>query len=262
MVLLDAFSFGGGVQSTAALVAAAEGFLDCKTFIFANTGNDSESPATLAYFANVHKPYAEKHGIELLEVRYTMRNGYQRTLLEAITREDRSIYIPVRLKTGAFGNRKCTARWKIEVIAKELKRRGATARRPATLGIGISYDEWHRAKPSRIAHVQNAHPLLTVTRSDCEAIVASAGLPPVPKSSCWFCPFKRNKEWQEMRLTDAGMFEKACLLEDRLNEKREAIGRDAVFLSGWKVPLREIPAPTVAPLGEELEDECTGHCTT
>ena len=46
------FSYGGGVQSTAALVLAAQGIIDYPTFLFCNVGNDSEDPKTLDY---VHK---------------------------------------------------------------------------------------------------------------------------------------------------------------------------------------------------------------
>lgn len=44
MSQLRVFSFGGGVQSTAALVLAAQGEIDFTAFIFANVGADSEHP--------------------------------------------------------------------------------------------------------------------------------------------------------------------------------------------------------------------------
>src|SRR5947209_1941983 len=47
--MLKVFSFGGGVQSTAALVLAARGEIDYQTFLFANVGGDSENPETLRY---------------------------------------------------------------------------------------------------------------------------------------------------------------------------------------------------------------------
>lgn len=40
---LTVFSFGGGVQSTAALVLAAQGELDCSTFLFANGGGNGRA---------------------------------------------------------------------------------------------------------------------------------------------------------------------------------------------------------------------------
>lgn len=46
---IKVFSFGGGQQSVAALVLAAQGRIDYRTFLFANVGDDSERKGTLAY---------------------------------------------------------------------------------------------------------------------------------------------------------------------------------------------------------------------
>ncbi len=51
-------SYGGGVQSTALMVLAARGRIDFRTFVFANVGDDSEHPATLAYIAGHAAPFA------------------------------------------------------------------------------------------------------------------------------------------------------------------------------------------------------------
>src|SRR5438477_12099715 len=57
------FSYGGGVQSTAALVLAAQRKIDYPTFLFCNVGDDSEHPASLDYVHEYAIPYAQKHGI-------------------------------------------------------------------------------------------------------------------------------------------------------------------------------------------------------
>ena len=64
--MLKVFSYGGGVQSTAALVLAAEGTIDYRTFVFCNVGEDSENPATLAYVHEYAQPYAAAHGLNFL----------------------------------------------------------------------------------------------------------------------------------------------------------------------------------------------------
>ena len=46
---LRTVSYGGGVQSTALLVLAAQRQIDYSIFLFANVGDDSENPATLRY---------------------------------------------------------------------------------------------------------------------------------------------------------------------------------------------------------------------
>lgn len=186
-----AFSFGGGWQSTAALVLAAQGRVDFRTFIMANVGDDSENPATVRYVEEYAKPFAADHGIELVVLERIKRDGSTETLYGRLTREgSRSLPIPVRMSNGAPGTRSCTADFKIKVIGKELKRRGASKHDPATVGIGISVDEIHRANSRRCEpHERIVYPLLDlgIRRTDCPRIIASAGLPMPEKSSCWFC---------------------------------------------------------------------------
>ena len=68
--MLEVFAYGGGVQSNAALVLAATGRLDVRTFLFCfcNVGDNSEDPATLEYVERVARPYAAANGIELIEL--------------------------------------------------------------------------------------------------------------------------------------------------------------------------------------------------
>jgi len=65
MAGLRVVSYGGGVQSLALLVLAAQRRIGFPVFPFANTGDDSEDPATLDYVRTVAMPYAAEHGIEL-----------------------------------------------------------------------------------------------------------------------------------------------------------------------------------------------------
>ncbi|MFJ6212175.1 phosphoadenosine phosphosulfate reductase [Streptomyces sp. NPDC092296] len=262
---LRSFSFGGGVQSTAALVLAATGRIDFRLFLFANVGFDSENPATLEYIERYARPYAEAHGIELVELdRVMVRSGERRTLLGELTREgSKSLKIPVRMSNGAPGTRSCTADYKIQVIARELKRRGATDQAPATVGIGISVDEIHRANRRRCEpHERIAYPLLDlgIRRTDCTRIIRDAGLPVPPKSSCWFCPFKRAESWHEMRRSEPELFEKSCQLEELLNRRRDQLGKDHVFLTRFAKPLREAIPDGVDTLFDLEDDGGEGLC--
>jgi len=93
---MKVFSFGGGVQSTAALILAAQGCIDYKVFLFANVGDDSENPDTLAYIRGMSEPYAARNGIELHEI--ARKTNSRETLYQKTLRETRSIKIPVRMK--------------------------------------------------------------------------------------------------------------------------------------------------------------------
>ena len=269
---IRAISFGGGQQSMALLVLAARGEIDFPLFLFANVGDDSEHPGTLRYFTEYAQPFAEDHGIELIELHRIGQRGDRagevRTLYGDLTREDsRSIGIPVHLNGGGPGNRQCTARYKIEVVARELARRGATEEDPATVGMGISLDEIHRANSrSPVPHERVVYPLLDrgLRRTDCQRIIREAGLPIPPKSSCWFCPFHRPSEWQDMRRTEPVLFAKACDLEAQLVERRQALGKDPAYLTGLGKPLAEaIPdGVDVLPL-DDGDGSCdSGWCMT
>ncbi|MBM9505047.1 phosphoadenosine phosphosulfate reductase [Actinacidiphila acididurans] len=263
---LKSFSFGGGWQSMAALVLAARGELDYRTFVMANVGDDSENPATLTYLNRYAIPYAQAHGLELVVVdRVMKRTKETRTLLQDLTRPGgMSVKIPVRMSNGAPGTRSCTAQFKIKVVGDELRRRGATADHPATVGIGITLDEIARANPSKHEPYERLeYPLLErgIRRADCPRIIRTAGLPIPPKSSCWFCPLRRAESWQEMRRAEPELFERACALEDELNRRRDAHGKkDHVYLTRYGKPLRQAIAEGVDALFdlEDLDDVDNG----
>lgn len=273
MTTIRSFSFGGGQQSMACLILAAEHRIDFPIFLFANVGDDSEQPETLRYVEEYAKPYAASHGIELREIRRIgragARKGETRTLLADLERpESKSIPIPVRMGGAGPGTRQCTDRYKIAVIARELAALGATEDNPATVGIGISLDEIHRANNrTRIPHERVTYPLLDLglRRTDCQRIIRAAGLPVPPKSACWFCPMKRPSEWHQLRRNQPELFDQACALEAQLVERRRRLGKDPAYLTGLGRPLREaIPdGVDLLPLADDGDGACdSGWCMT
>lgn len=265
MTTLRTFSYGGGVQSTAALVLAAQGKIDFPIFVFSNVGDDSEHPTTLEYVNAIAKPYAAANGIELVELRYTQRNGKQPTLYQVIIGDNRSIDIPMRVSNGAPGNRSCTEDFKIKVIDRWLKVNGATKDMPAVIGLGISLDEFSRMRTddSRYPFKRKEYPLIDMrlTRQDCINIIGRAGLPVPPKSSCWFCPFHRLTEWRRMKEHEPHLFAAAINLEKRVNEKRASFGKDPLFLTDKLIPLDRAVQHTQHELDFDLACE-SGFCMT
>lgn len=266
--MLNVVSYGGGVQSTALLVLAAEREIDFPVFVFANTGDDSENPDTLAYIRQTARPYAEQHGVELHTIKREWRDGRDWSLLDLLMNEaSRSIEIPVRMSNGSPGNRSCTIDFKIRVIAAWLKSHGATPDQPAHMALGISLDELQRARSSSGNPLYDVcYPLIDrrLDRSACVALIAGAGLPVPPKSSCWFCPFHPLTVWREMRDTRPDLFAKSVALEARLNERRAKIGKDEVWLTRKLVPLDRAIGDGVQPslFGDE-DDNCeSGFCLT
>lgn len=199
---LRIFNYGGGVQSTAALVLAARGRIDFRTFLMANVGDDSEDPRTMAYVRNVAVPYAAKHGIDLHILDRVKRDGSVETLWQRMAPEREWVEegkhtlrepIPVRGENGNPMGRACTQNFKTQVTAKWAKEHGARAPRPckdhtptdvkprdrwryarpacadcyqgnkAVVALGISLDEVQRANTSKAAgHEVLTYPLIGV----------------------------------------------------------------------------------------------------
>jgi hypothetical protein len=246
---LRAVSYGGGVQSTALLVLAAQGRIDFPLFLLANVGDDSEHPDTLRYLRTVAMPYAGEHGIELVELHRIPTKGAHagevETLYGHLMREgSRSLPIPVRMSNGAPGTRSCTADFKIRVVGKELRRRGGTTETPAIIALGISTDEIERAAPGidpRAPYQHRVYPLLDLglSRHDAARLIAAAGLPVPPKSACWFCPFHDKEAWRKLKRETPDLFDRACDLEHTLNDRRDELGKDHVYLTRYAKPLAE-----------------------
>jgi hypothetical protein len=269
---LRVFSYGGGVQSTAALVLATQGQIDFKTFLFCNVGDDSENPATIEYVEQIARPYALNHGIEIIELQAT-RFGEPDTIFQRLTRPgSRSIGIPVRMNgSGAPGRRSCTVDFKILVVDKWLKAHDAKTS-GAQVGLGISLDEIERVKsntdPDTVAWKENVFPLLDeverpLSRQDCMNSITRAGLPVPPKSSCWFCPYHKLSVWQEMRQDQPERFWKAVELEKFLNQRRADLGMDPVWFTRLLKPLDEATHEYGQHgLFDEVVDACAepGYC--
>lgn len=271
---LRTISYGGGVQSTALLVLAAQGKLDdiiggpVDAALFANVGDDSEHPDTLRYIRDVAAPYAATHGLVLHELYAKTADGQPRTLMNLLWSEN-TPSIPVRLEpVGMPANRSCTNHFKVQVIGKYLKESGATKANKAIVAIGISTDEIHRADggKSRPPYQESVYPLLDLglSRSDCQRIIQDAGLPLPRKSACFFCPYTRTQQWAEMRRDEPELFERACDVEDEINRKRREQGKNAAYLSRLAAPLRTITeAQDELPLFSPDADTCDeGYCWT
>lgn len=279
--LRRAYSYGAGVQSTAMLVLAAQGYIAPGPFLFANVGEDSEHPASLRYLREVAFEYATSHGIEMHELHREPTRGRHKgerpSLLGAIMHPDsKSIPIPIRGENGAPGSRSCTADYKVRVVAKWLKDNWqASMDNPVEVAIGISTDEWQRANDKREEpHERVVYPLLTLehrlagragaSRNDCKRIIADAGLPIPPKSSCFFCPFHKPSVFADQARTEPDLFEKSCQLEEHINRDRQPGER--LYLTRFGRPLRDVFANVqLGMLDEWDEDEgyrCGDVCDT
>ena len=151
-----------------------------------------------------------------------------------------------------------------EVIARYQKRQGATAKEPAVSGLGISVDEWQRARTdSGIAWQVLEYPLLDLrmNRHDCVKVIEDTGLPVPPKSSCWFCPFHSRGEWMRLKREEPEQFQRAVVLEQLLNKRRAKLGKDNIYLHASAQPLDRAVGDQYAFEFDDSDLPCdTGYC--
>lgn len=260
-------SYGGGVDSTALLVMAANKEIELDGVVFCNVGDDSERPATLRYVREVAEPFAKAHDIPFIVLQRTKRDGTPETLYQRVMRPDaRSVPIPVYMANGAPGNRTCTGDFKIKLVNAYHRKHGATSRDPGVTVLGITFDQLHRMADSKVKYIVNSYPLAErgIKRIDCMNIIRRAGLVVPPKSSCWFCTYQRLSSWRELRDEAPALFSKACGMEQHANVIRQRIGKDAVWLTRYNKPLEKAVGDASQPslfAGMIEDDACeSGYC--
>lgn len=285
------FSYGGGRQSTAVLAMQAMGMLDnpFDRFVFANVGEKSEAPKTLRYFEEIALPFAQKHGISLLQIK---REDGVDLLDHVLSEENRSVSIPMYQSGGKPFKRICTSDWKVRVIDRYIKQIGVDW---AEVGLGISLDEIERMQSTDwtdvegVVEADNAYiqdsfletivqkkrqprklgfwkkkvyPLidLRVKVSRALEIISEAGLPEPPPSSCFYCPFHSRSKWIQMSIHEPEMFKNAVNIEKAIQEKLSRIGQDKAYLHSSGKPLED--AVKIATTGDLFGDDCGGYCNT
>lgn len=253
----------------AVMVLATQGRVQYDAYVFANVGADSENPATLDYLEVFGRPFALRWGLNLVEIGKVRRDGTPETLLERIRRGVRGIVIPARFWNLA-GNearfaRQCTADFKIRPIARWTREHGATPSHPATVGLGISTDELGRARTdSGFRYQILEYPLLDLrlSRNDCHQLIADAGLPQPPKSSCWFCPFRRPSGWRQMKHDNPELFAQAVVLERELDERKGRFGLWRVRLTDSVQTLDQVVQGDQMTLDDAMDGCESGYCWT
>ncbi|MGW3183277.1 hypothetical protein ACWDD9_28780 [Kitasatospora sp. NPDC001119] len=115
--------------------------------------------------------------------------------------------------------------------------------------IGISTDEFHRAKDADVKYTRNRFPLieLGLSRGDCLGLLAEHGLEGTPKSSCLGCPFHGNAQWRAIRDGDPAEWEDVVAFDRDIragNARANADGRPLLgqaYLHRSRIPLDRAP---------------------
>jgi len=222
--LLRALSLGAGVQSSCLLLLSAHGVLPKVDYAaFADPG--WERPETYAALDRLETEVATPAGIPIVR----LSAGDIRH--DALDPNSPFATMPlfVKNKDGSRGmlRRQCTSTYKIKILLAEARRRlGAEQLENGRVGrvkrglfleqwVGISTDEFTRAKDSGVSYARNVFPLLDLgmSRTDCEQYLAKHGFQAVSRSACVGCPYTSDKGWRNLRDEHPGQWAEAVAFD-------------------------------------------------
>ncbi|WP_411138436.1 hypothetical protein [Streptomyces sp. C10] len=250
------------------LALSAEGILpkvDCA--IFSDTG--WEPAAVYAHLSRLEREIAAPAGIPVLRV----SSGNIRNDALDPSRRFASMPLYILNQDGKEGmtRRQCTGEYKIKPIKRKIRDllgHPYPQRIPKGVfveqWVGISTDEFHRAKDADVQYMRNRHPLIELgwSRSDCVRYLTSLGLSGTPKSSCLGCPYHGNAQWRHIRDTSPQEWQDVVEFDAAIrqgNARANASGSHLLgqaFLHRSRVPLSEAPIDHVtAPEATASEEE-------
>jgi hypothetical protein len=173
-------------------------------------------------------------------------------------------------KDGSIGHgsRQCTHDFKITPIMRQARALMKERRvRRVIQWIGISTDEAHRMKPSRVKYATSVWPLIDagMSRRKCLEWMASRGFPTPPRSSCVFCPYHSDHEWRRLRDEEPLEFTRAVGFERKYQAaKIKTVSKKGFipFLHPSRVLLDQADFSTDTERGQGLlwGNECEGMC--
>ena len=252
---VQVLSLGAGLQSSALYLMAASGELPGLDFaVFADT--QAEPRAVYQTLWRLGEVASEPGAPPI----FTATRGDLGVHCETAASDGRSASNPPLFTGEGSGllRRKCTIDWKITVIRREMRRHlGRSA--SVDLWLGITTDEAHRMKPSRVQWVRHQYPLidLNMRRSDVSAWFRDRGMDPPAASACVFCPYRSDANWRRLKSEDPDGFARAVRFDHTIR----------AGFSGSKAPpfvhrsCRPLDVVNFSESQRDLfGDECAGIC--
>lgn len=257
-------SLGGGVQSSTLLLMSARGVFGNnkpKLAIFADTGWE---PVSVYKYLDWLDEEAKKYDIKIVR---TSRGNLRKDILDKVRYGKRAANLPLfTLESGKKGMimRQCTQDYKVLAVRKEIRKQLGYGPRQhvkdkVKLYMGISTDEYLRAKPSRVKYIEHYFPLLEfeLSRQDCLDWMKEQGYPLPPKSACIGCPYHSDKVWVEMKRNDKEAWNDAVDFDREIRNFPGLKGK--AYLHRSCKPLDEVQFNEHEQL-DLFANECEGMC--
>lgn len=255
--MINIISLGAGVQSSTMALMAAKGEIGPMptAAIFADTGAEPAGVMRWLDWLETQLPFPV--------IRVMQGDGFKRALLDASDKK-RVSTPPMHTENGGILNRQCTVDYKVAPIKREVRRlMKETGAALSQQWIGISTDEAHRMKPSRVQYTKHRWPLIEagMSRGACLAWMVKNGYPMPPKSACTFCPYHSDEAWQSLKDNDPDSWAEAVEMDEALREGIPGV-KERVYLHRSRIPLRLVRFDTAKEAGQVdmFGNECEGMC--
>lgn len=263
--MLTIISLGAGVQSSTLALMAAAGEIrpmpNCG--IFADTQSEPMAVYThLAWLESV---------LPFPVYRVTM-GSLREEIMRGMSGEQRiNGRPPFFVESGGMLRRQCTQDYKLVPIHRKIRELAGV--RPRSRGpkcpivtqwIGITTDEAHRMKPSRVRWIAHEWPLIDagLSRQGCLWWLSRNGFPIPSRSACTFCPYHNDAEWYRLKMGAPEDFAGAVQLDQAI---RPGIPGPHNQHAQWYVhrslrPLAEVEFDRTDGQLSMFGDECEGLC--
>jgi hypothetical protein len=262
MERVTVISLGAGVQSSTLFLMACRGEITPKPdfAVFADTQAEPDPVYRHLEFLQREGhaagiPIYITTGGDLGSDVYDFIDGYR----------ERSPSIPFFVKKKDLDKegrlfRQCTERYKIRPVRKEIRKHiGKIYPSCVELWLGISTDEITRVKPSDVKYIEHRWPLieLDMSRQDCLDWYNGKDYPTPPRSACYFCPYRKDKEWLWLKENDPEAFKQAVIFDERIRNQPKLDGQ--IFVHRSLVPLSEVDFTKPRP-DTGFDEDCVGMC--
>ncbi len=120
-----------------------------------------------------------------------------------------------------------------------------------------------RMKFAERTYTHNRWPLIEfgMTRPDCATWLMERQIRLPPKSSCVFCPYRRNDQWRDMRDNHPDDWTAATAFDDAIRAGYAGMEGQA-FVHHSRMPLASADLSPAAAGQLDLAFDCDDHCST
>ena len=275
---LNTLSLGAGVQSTALLLMAQDGRFgeppDCA--IFSDTQWEPDT---------VYEQLDRIVAISDIPIHIVTAGNLREDVLKVMDRGDgpigRVANPPFYVKqdtpdkrgpdSGGMLWRGCTAEYKIAPIQRKTRellgyKPRQRVKKRVRQWFGISIDEAHRQRDSRVGWIDNYYPLIDngISRIDCTKYLKEKGFGEIRKSACIACPYHSNAMWANMRDKHPDEFQHAVEFDHELRQGKLPGVTGEAFVHRKFLPLEQAVEAThnsnQIDFLDDFGEECEGMC--